>query len=551
MLVLQGVGELMGQRCPYRLRQFGTADPHPLVGGVVVGQRPVAVQPVAPREQVGCPFDQPQRPEEADCLLHRVAFPGAGRTRIAQEFLAERLRSQVVDEDRVLEAEPPFLLHERDDVGEAGVALGRVRRRHRAAARSSPGGRAGRGGHQRNGDEEYGHQPPSPAGDGRAGRRRVPPGPGGRRRQHGLASHRRRQCPPHRGRPFRPGPRTEQGEIGVSRIRAPGSAVGDGRAYAFPRALAGRDDVDFSFSGLKTAVASALAGRVEPPVGDELANLAASVQAVLEELADTIADGFAGGITLLVSATEVDKRRSFYKTLSKRAELHLFDKLDSSRAGWEEEATEVVQRLAKKRKLQFENGALELFVLLTGGDTRQIENELEKIDIYLADKRRVDVDLVRALVPLSRAGIIFELSNALGERDLERALRLVRRLLDQGESAIGILLVAVLPTVRNLLLAKDLMERHRLARPHVPFQFISAINRLPSGATEHLPRKKDGSLNAYVLGLAAQNAHRFETEQLIAGMQACLEANLKLVTTQLEHELILTELVVKLLGTSE
>ena len=112
-------------------------------------------------------------------------------------------------------------------------------------------------------------------------------------------------------------------------------------------------------------------------------------------------------------------------------------------------------------------------------------------------------------------------------------------------------LVAVLPTVRNLLLVKDLMERHRLARPHVPFQFISAINRLPSGATEHLPRKKDGSLNAYVLGLAAQNAHRFETEQLIAGMQACLEANLKLVTTQLEHELILTELVVKLLGTSE
>jgi len=286
-------------------------------------------------------------------------------------------------------------------------------------------------------------------------------------------------------------------------------------------------------------------------LGDTQIGRAASVQAALEELAGTIADGFAGGITLLVSATEVDKRRSFYKTLSKRAELQLFDKLDSSRAGWEEEATEVVQRLAKKRKLQFENGALELFVLLTGGDTRQIENELEKIDIYLADKRRIDVDLVRALVPLSRAGIIFELSNALGERDLERALRLVRRLLDQGESAIGILLVAVLPTVRNLLLAKDLMERHRLARPHVPFQFISAINRLPNAATEHLPRKKDGSLNAYVLGLAAQNAHRFETEQLIAGMQACLEANLKLVTTQLEHELILTELVVKLLGTSE
>src|SRR5207245_41714 len=178
----------------------------------------------------------------------------------------------------------------------------------------------------------------------------------------------------------------------------------------------------------------------------------------------------------------------------------------------------------------------------------EIETEVEKIDLFLGEDRAVNVDLVRELVPLTRAGVIFELGNALAERDLERALRLVRRLLDQGESAIGILLVAILPTVRSLLLARDLMERHRLPRPHVPFQFISALNRLPPNATEHLPRKKDGSINAYALGIAAQNAHRFETAQLIAGMQACLEANLKLVTTQLEHELVLTELVVKLLG---
>ena len=283
-------------------------------------------------------------------------------------------------------------------------------------------------------------------------------------------------------------------------------------------------------------------------LGDNQIGRAASVQTALEELTETIEEGFADGVTFLVSAIDVDKRRSFYKTLSKRAELQVFDKLDSTRSGWEDDATELVQRLAKKRKLQFENGALELFVLLTGGDTRQIENELEKIDIYLGDARRINIDLVRELVPLSRAGVIFELGNALAERDLERALRLVRRLLDQGESAIGILLVAIIPTVRNLLLAKELMERYRLARPHAPFQFISAVNRLPATATEHLPRKKDGSINAYALGIAAQNTHRFETEQLIAGMQACLESNLKLVTTQLEHELILTELVVKLLG---
>jgi DNA polymerase III subunit delta len=283
-------------------------------------------------------------------------------------------------------------------------------------------------------------------------------------------------------------------------------------------------------------------------LGDDQKARAAAVQAALEELAETVNAGLGPEVTFLLSATEVDRRRSFYKSLAKRAELQVFEKLDSSRGGWEEEATEMVQGRAKKRKLQFDDDALDLFVLLTGGDTREIDSELEKIDIYLGKERQVNVDLVRELVPLTHAGVIFDLNNALAEHDLERALGLVRQLLDQGESAIGILLAAILPTVRNLLLAKDLMERHRLPRPYAPFPFISAINRLAASAVAHLPRKKDGSINAYTLAIAAQNAHRFSTEQLLAGMQACLAANLQLVTTQLDHELVLTEVVVKTLG---
>ena len=283
-------------------------------------------------------------------------------------------------------------------------------------------------------------------------------------------------------------------------------------------------------------------------LGDNAIGRAASVQTALEELSEIINADLGNDVTFLFSATEADKRRSFYKALTKRAEVQVIDRLDSNRSGWEEEAGEIVRARANKLKLQFDENALELFVLLTGGDTRQIDNELDKIDIFLGQDRQVTSEYVRELVPLSRAGVIFELGNALAVRDLERALKLVRRLLDQGETAIGILLVAILPTIRNLLLAKDLMERHRLQRPHAPFTFISAINRLPASATEHLPRKKDGSINGYALGIAAQNAHRFETRQLVEAMQTCLEANLKLVTSQLDHELILTEIVVKLLG---
>ena len=133
-------------------------------------------------------------------------------------------------------------------------------------------------------------------------------------------------------------------------------------------------------------------------LGDTVIGRSAAVQSALEELGDLLEPGLAPDVTFLISATEVDKRRSFYKALSKRAELQVIDRLDASRSGWEEEATEIVRRRAKARGVQFSEEALDLFVLLTGGDTRQIENELEKIDLYVGAERSVTAEEVRTLV---------------------------------------------------------------------------------------------------------------------------------------------------------
>jgi DNA polymerase-3 subunit delta len=64
-------------------------------------------------------------------------------------------------------------------------------------------------------------------------------------------------------------------------------------------------------------------------LGDDQKARSSTVQSALEELSELIDNGFGPGITLLLSATDVDKRRSFYKTLVKRAEVQVFDRLDS------------------------------------------------------------------------------------------------------------------------------------------------------------------------------------------------------------------------------
>jgi DNA polymerase III subunit delta len=278
------------------------------------------------------------------------------------------------------------------------------------------------------------------------------------------------------------------------------------------------------------------------------AGRSAGVQEALEDLKEILNRGLPDGVRFLLSASEVDKRRSFYKALGKFAKIEQFDRIDPTRPGWEEEIQVVVHRLAAELNLRFEPEALEVFVRLAGADSRQLRNELGKIDLYLGNERLVTLAVVRALVAKSTSGVIWELGTCLSKRQLGESLALLDQLMFQGETPIGILYAAIIPTVRNLLFTKDLLVRHKVAPPHAPSQFNSILGKLPEEAIRYLPRRKDGGINAYGLGLAACETHRFKLTELIESLQACLEANIQLVTTQLEPKLVLSQLLVKIIA---
>lgn len=269
----------------------------------------------------------------------------------------------------------------------------------------------------------------------------------------------------------------------------------------------------------------------------------------LEALAELLKKGVPEDVRFLISAVDVDKRRSFYKTLTKVAKTKVLDRLDSAKTGWEEGAADLVDTKATAFGLRFEPDALEVFTLLTGGDTRTIQNELEKLDLLLGPKERsVTLPDVRRMVSRSRSAVIFELGEAIQQRNLDRALSVLHQLLEDGETPIGILLVAVVPTVRNLLLARDLLDHHRIPRGFNVWKFGDILARLPAEATAHLPRKKDGGINTYGLGFAAAQAHRFTLSELRSAFAACVEANMALVTTSTEPRIVLEQLLVRTLA---
>ncbi len=273
-----------------------------------------------------------------------------------------------------------------------------------------------------------------------------------------------------------------------------------------------------------------------------------SAVAGFERILDVVEGGLGSDVRFVISATGIDKRRSAYKRLGKIASMESFDKPDTSKAGWEQAVLSDASRKVKAMGLTFESGALELLVQMAGDDTRQMENELEKIDLYLGERRRVGLTTVRNLVSMSRAGVLWDLGNAIGKRDLPRALELLSTLMYQGQNAIGLLLAAVVPRVRSLLLIKDLGSRYKLNKFNYS-GFTSSLEGLPSTATSHLPRKKDGSgFNAYPLFLALPETGNFTLEELHAGYKACLTANAKLVTSSLDPKLVLERLLVGLLA---
>ena len=282
-------------------------------------------------------------------------------------------------------------------------------------------------------------------------------------------------------------------------------------------------------------------------LGDTVTSKASETLEALVGLQQLLEKGLPEGIRFLLSATEFDKRRAFSKALVGFATVQTFDHMDTSRAGWEEKAMVLVREQAELVGLRLDGAALELLAVRTGGERRTILSELEKISLYLGDSARtVTAADVHLLVPMSGTAAVFELGNALAARNTAGALALLELLERQkDDSPIKSMLVAIIPTFRNLLAVKELMEAHRLSPPREAFFFGKTLEKLPPQATEHLPRKKDGGINAYSLGIAAQHAHRFTLRELRAAQKSVLEANIALVSGEDPHG-VLQQLVIRL-----
>jgi DNA polymerase-3 subunit delta len=259
---------------------------------------------------------------------------------------------------------------------------------------------------------------------------------------------------------------------------------------------------------------------------------ASSVAEFWDEIHQMLKKGLPQGTALVISASEVDGRRGIVKTIQAMGKVIVF-KSDPYKPEIDiAKAKAFILDYTSKLGLKIDGDAAERLVEMTDGDFRTLQSEMDKISTYLGDQTAIREEDVQAIGSWRPGGVAWDLPDAVGDRDLSKALNCLANLTFLGESPVA-LLFAVISRIRLLLLLRALADKKciRLGSDYATFK--SQLERLPSSIVESLP--KDKKLNPlmghpFVLWKSSKGAMKYDSNELHRSLQILLVCNEKMVT---------------------
>ncbi len=159
-----------------------------------------------------------------------------------------------------------------------------------------------------------------------------------------------------------------------------------------------------------------------------------------------------------------------------------------------------------------------------GRDLGGLFHELSKASLYVGERKQIELTDVERVTSDVRITTIFELTKAIGERDLKKALRALARIWESGEPPLKILGM-ISRQFRHLLMTKEVLTR--------------------GGGTEGV-KKELGISNPYYLRELAAQAKGFSEASLQRAIKSLREMDLKLKRSSLSRRLLLEGLIIKL-----
>lgn len=235
----------------------------------------------------------------------------------------------------------------------------------------------------------------------------------------------------------------------------------------------------------------------------------------LEQLGDLI-DSLPDFTLLIFEEEKLDRRTRVYQLLSKKCELH------EAESPHDAEAVRRVEKMAGDLGLRLGRQRAAELVFAVGTDLGRLQSEVEKLRAFVGAERNVESDDLVAVVISARQFSVFDLVDLLAERRRATALARLRRLLDQGQSPIGI--VGLLTWLYRQLLT---------------------VQALPSGAPSWKVRSQVRAPGERVEQLL-RVARKFRREELREAFAALADADLSLKSSAPDPRAVVELLVVRL-----
>ncbi len=177
--------------------------------------------------------------------------------------------------------------------------------------------------------------------------------------------------------------------------------------------------------------------------------------------------------------------------------------------------------------------AFEYLLSLTGVNLRQIMNELEKLELYCKDN--ITEDDINILVPKSIEYAPFAMSDAVAEKNLPRALKLLEEFSRTKNSGYS-LLPMLTKRIRLLLQIKILIEKGDIPEDIVKRGYYD--QKTYSSAS-----KKLSGQHPYVIFKTAQQSLKFQKEELTEDIKKLFEAEVSIKTGEVPQKLALEMLI--------
>lgn len=271
------------------------------------------------------------------------------------------------------------------------------------------------------------------------------------------------------------------------------------------------------------------------------------VAALLEK---TLEAGIPAKNHLILISEDVDKRKRLYKYLAEHQVVVDLGVEGGSSSKAQTAQKSVLKDLLNQTLANFDKHispkAAELLFERVGFHPVAVVMEAEKLALYTGTQKTIDVEHLNAVVGRTRQEAVFELTDALGKSDLERALLVAGRLSDNGIHPLAII-ATIKNFTRNLLLFRALQEREGLSySPSInPGVFQKKI--LPA-LKEDSQWTKELAGHPYALFMQFKTAAGFKLSTLQNWMEQILNADFRLKGSSISPETVMQHLLITMLA---